>query len=182
MLCDRKSEKVDDDVVYSRGMGIERIPEEIQQEEKRAVAGEFNMSESCSAKREDPGCRALLTGTSRQKHTIQCRSRMEEGMGSDGRVKAARRRREDFLDQVIVRPGHRGGEPGEDDGKAEIQEGERGEDKADDGVRVDEQADGVQSASGSGLGPRERKRRHQEAEEQESAERVQRRPGVQEKP
>lgn len=114
---DRKSEKADDEVVHPRG--IERMPEEILQEEKRAVTGELNLPKSFHTKRGDdeghgytrgcPGCRALFTGTSRQKHTIQCRSRVESEMGSHRRVKATKRRPEDFLDKVMARAGEGGG-------------------------------------------------------------------------
>lgn len=113
----RKSERADDDVVHPNG-GIGRMSEDMQQEEKQAVASELIMPMSFSTKREDyerhgyargcPGCRALCTGTSRQKRTAQCRSRMEKAMGSDERVKASKRRREEFLDKVMVRAGQGG--------------------------------------------------------------------------
>ena len=46
--------------------------------------------------------RALLTGTTKQKHTPQCRHRMEKDMGELERVKNAKRRREEFLEKVTV--------------------------------------------------------------------------------
>ena len=86
---DRKSEKEDGDIVHPRG-GVERMPEELQQEEKQAITSELNMPKSFHTKREDYerhgytrgclGCRALLTGTTRQKHTAQCRSRLEKAL------------------------------------------------------------------------------------------------------
>lgn len=94
---DRKGEKVEDKVVHQRGGGMERMPEEMQQQEKRTVANELNMPKSFNTKRENyeeygytkrcPGCRALLTSTTMQKHTTQCKSRMEEEMGNDESVK-----------------------------------------------------------------------------------------------
>ena len=47
------------------------------------------------------GCRSLLTGISRQKHSAGCRTRMEKEMVNLDRVKAARRRREEFMDKVM---------------------------------------------------------------------------------
>ena len=46
--------------------------------------------------------RALLTGTTKQKHTPQYRHRMEKDMGELERVKNAKRRREEFLEKVTV--------------------------------------------------------------------------------
>lgn len=43
-----------------------------------------------------------MSGTSRQKHTTQCRNRMEGEMAGDERVQSARRRREEFIEKVTV--------------------------------------------------------------------------------
>ncbi len=48
-----------------------------------------------------PGCRAVLTGTTRQKHTEKCRRRMEGEMQDLERVKVAKRRREEFFQKAI---------------------------------------------------------------------------------
>jgi hypothetical protein len=47
------------------------------------------------------GCRALLTGTTRQKHSAGCRLRMEMEMFGLERVKAGKRRREQFMEKVM---------------------------------------------------------------------------------
>ena len=47
------------------------------------------------------GCRALLTGTTKQKLSAGCRLRMEKEMFDLERVKAARRRREEFMEKVM---------------------------------------------------------------------------------
>ena len=57
--------------------------EAMKQEEKQAIREELSMPKSLHTKKEDydehgytrgcPGCRALLTGTTKQKHTTQCR-------------------------------------------------------------------------------------------------------------
>ena len=77
---------------------------EMQPSEKEVVREELNAPKAFHTKKEDYdehgytrgciGCRALLTGTSRQKHSPQCRQRMEKEMGDLERVKAAKRRRE----------------------------------------------------------------------------------------
>ena len=82
------------------------------QQEKRAIKEELNQPKAFHTKREDcakycysrgcPGCRALLTGTNKQKHAPQCRQRVEREMGDLKRVKAAKRRREEFLEKVTV--------------------------------------------------------------------------------
>jgi hypothetical protein len=100
-------EKKDGEVVK-----LERLPEELMQQEKQAIKDELSKPKAFHTKQEDydkygysrgcQGCRALLTGTTRQKHTPQCRQRMEREMGDLERVKAAKRRREDFLEKVMV--------------------------------------------------------------------------------
>ena len=62
---------------------------------KREDYEKYGYSRGC------PG-RALLTGTTKQKHTPQCRQRMEKEMGELERVKNAKRRREEFLEKVTV--------------------------------------------------------------------------------
>ena len=47
------------------------------------------------------GRRALLTGTTRQKHSAVCRLRMEKEMIDLERVMVAKRRREEFLEKVL---------------------------------------------------------------------------------
>ena len=72
---------------------LERLPEELLKQEKLAIKEELKQPYAFHTKREDyekygysrgcPGCWALLTGTTKQKHTPQCRQRMEKG---DGRI------------------------------------------------------------------------------------------------
>lgn len=132
---DKKNEK--DEVARPRE-GVERVAVEMQAEEKRAVAQGLSMPKSFHMHRDDyerhgytrgcPGCRALLTGTSRQQHTTQCRSRREKDMGDNDRAKAAKRRREDFLEKVIASAGQGGGVGAEVGGdvqrRSEDEEGE----------------------------------------------------------
>ena len=68
-------------------------------QEKQAIKEELKQPYAFHTKREDyekygysrgcPGCRALLTGTTKQKHTPQCRQRMEKEMGELERVNPA---------------------------------------------------------------------------------------------
>ena len=51
--------------------------------------------------RDCPGCKALLRGTAAQKHSVSCRTRMEEQLHDDDRVKRARARKEDFIGQAL---------------------------------------------------------------------------------
>ena len=195
---DRKSEKEDGDIVHPRG-GVERMPEELQQEEKQAITSELNMPKSFHTKREDyerhgytrgcPGCRALLTGTTRQKHTAQCRSRLEKELGGEERVKAAKRRREEFLEKVMVREDVKDGDSMkvEDDGAAKLLSSDSGEclntldghdGKTSGDMNIDEQAKEAQPASGSGLSQEERKRGWQEAGWHELADHIKKKPVV----
>jgi len=126
-----KAEEKKEAEVIDPGGALERVPEPMLEQEKRDVREELRAPKSFGSKREDyerhgytrgcQGCRALLTGTTRQQHSVQCRSRMMEALKDDARVKAAKRRREEFLEKVTVRatPGA-GGEvqvTGKDDGK-----------------------------------------------------------------
>ena len=75
-------------------MRLERLPEELLKQEKQAIKEELKQPYAFHTKREDyenygysrgcPGCPALLTGTTKQKHTPQCRQRMGEGDGRTG--------------------------------------------------------------------------------------------------
>ena len=69
---------------------LERLPEELMQQEKQTIKEEkqpyaFNTKrddyETYGSSRGCPGCRALLTGPTKQKHTPQRRQRMEKEMG-----------------------------------------------------------------------------------------------------
>ena len=44
-----------------------------------------------------PGCRAMLLGTSRQKHSEACRLRMATEMADEEKVRTAKRRRQEFM-------------------------------------------------------------------------------------
>jgi hypothetical protein len=111
---DRHVNKKGDEVVEPGG-GMVMMPAELQEQEKQAVREELSIPKAFHTSKEDydkygysrgcPGCRALLTGTTRQKHTAQCRQRMEKEMGDLDRVKAAKRRREEFLTKVMVPSG-----------------------------------------------------------------------------
>ena len=91
---------------------LESLPEELMQQEKQTIKEELKQPYAFHTKREDyekygysrgcPGCQALLTGTTKQKHTPQCRQRMEKEMGELERVKNAKRRREEFLEKATV--------------------------------------------------------------------------------
>ena len=82
------------------------------QQEKQTIKEELKQPYAFHTKREDyekhgynrgcPGCRALLTGTTKQKHTPQCTQRMDKEMGKLERVKNAKWRREEFLEKVTV--------------------------------------------------------------------------------
>ena len=115
---DKAEGKKDDDGqedVFRPGGAFERLPETLQEQEKKEIREELNMPKSFNSRREDydqhgytrgcPGCRALLTGTTRQKHSAQCRNRMMGEMRDDERVKTAKRRREEFLEKVTVGAG-----------------------------------------------------------------------------
>ncbi len=84
---DHEREKREREVVK-----LERLPEELTQQEKQAIKEELNQPKAFHTMREDyekcgysrscPGCRVLLTGTSRQKHAAV---QAEDGEG-DGRI------------------------------------------------------------------------------------------------
>ena len=61
---------------------------------KRDDYEEHGYTRGCS------GCRALLTGTTKQMHSDACRRRMEKEMLNDERVKAAKKRKRDFNQKV----------------------------------------------------------------------------------
>ena len=94
------------------------MPKYLRQDEKQAAKEELNAPKTFLTTRDDydkhghtrgcPGCRVLLTGTARQKHTAACRLRMEKELGDDDKVKAAKRRREEFLEKVMVSEGVKG--------------------------------------------------------------------------
>ena len=104
---DHEGEKKEGEVVK-----MERLPEELMQQEKQTIKEELKQPHEFHTKPEDyekhgnhrggPGCWALLTGTTKQKHTPQCTQRMEKEMGELERVKNAKRRREEFLEKVAV--------------------------------------------------------------------------------
>ena len=84
------------------------------------------------------GCRALLMKTSRQKHTDECRRRMERMMKDDARVHSAKRRRSEFKDKVMGTSAgdatmdgdggveaHGRGVPGADQGQQGLEENEK---------------------------------------------------------
>ena len=48
-----------------------------------------------------PGCAALLRGTSKQKHTQECRDRMMRNNAEDDRVKRAHSRRQECAKSVM---------------------------------------------------------------------------------
>ena len=93
-------------------MKLESLPEELMKQEKQTIKEELKQPYAFHTKRENyekyghsrgcPGCRALLTGTTKQKDKPQCRQRMEKEMGELERVKNAKRRREEFLEKVTV--------------------------------------------------------------------------------
>ena len=69
------------------------------------------------------GCRAILTGTTRQKHSEACRTRMTTAMAGEEKVKNAKKRRQEFAKVVLEAEGR----PSEEEEKAE-EETVRGED------------------------------------------------------
>ena len=85
---DHEGEKKEGEVVR-----LERLPEELLKQEKQAINEELKQPYAFHTKREDyekygysrgcPGCRALLTGTTKQKHTSAVQA--EDGEG-DGRI------------------------------------------------------------------------------------------------
>ena len=163
---EKAGEKKEDDVMHPGG-DFERLPERMPEDEEKRAKEEIVVPRAFHTKREDyerhgytrgcPGCRALLTGTTRQKHSAQCRTRMENEMKDDDRVKAAKGRRDEFFDKVAVPAVRENGVP---------------EKKPDDVRMKDAEAD--QPASGSGLSPEERKRGIEESWS-ELAERIKRR-------
>jgi hypothetical protein len=182
---DRHVNKKEDEVIEPRG-GMVMMPAELQEQEKQAVREELTMPKAFHTSKDDydrygysrgcPGCRALLTGTTRQKHTAQCRQRMEKAMGDLDRVKAAKRRREEFLTKVTVPTG----DPvAADDGQCLKQCRKSGAIGADFGqcVKDPEDHDGMkveEPASGSGLNEGERKRGWEQADWQDLVNRIKR--------
>ena len=93
------------------------------------------------------GCRSLLTGTTRQKHSVACRSRMEKEMIELERVQASKKRREDFLDKATAAEEANRKKEKKEDGDVAMKEPE-----------VSSALAGAEVASGSGLTPQGRKR------------------------
>ena len=104
---DHEGEKKEAEVVK-----LERLPEELMQQVKQTIKKELEQPYAFHTKREDyekygysrgfAGCRALLTGTTKQKHTPQCRQRMEKEMGELERVKKCKATK-----RGVPREGHR---------------------------------------------------------------------------
>lgn len=56
------------------------------------------------------GCRAILTGTTRQKHSEACRTRMTTAMAGEEKVKSAKKRKQEFAKVVLEAEGRPSGE------------------------------------------------------------------------
>ena len=56
------------------------------------------------------GCRAILTGTTRQKHSEACRKRMTIAMEGEEKVKSAKKRKQEFAKVVLEAEGRPSGE------------------------------------------------------------------------
>jgi hypothetical protein len=107
-----------------------------------------------------PGCKALLTGTTRQKHSDACRRRMGTEMADEEKVKTAKRRKEDFIDKALeVEETNRDKEKKREDRKRGTEGG-----KEDKGATIPaimglpglggiESMQAASAASGSGLSP-----------------------------
>ena len=139
------------------------------QQEKQTIKEELKQPCAFHTKREDyekygysrgcPGCRALLTGTTKQKHTPQCRQRMEKEMGELERVKNAKRRREEFLEKVTVPA----------DGEVADEDSVKKTSKNYD-IKIDDDEMTLDGrAASSGINESERKRTWQEIDGQDSA-------------
>ena len=111
------------------------------------------------------GCKAILRGTARQKHSDGCRRRMEDAMRDDDRVRRAKTRRDDFVAKVLEREGKsaRKDDDGEDNRKTEKRERESGEFENEDGKKMRRE----ETSSSSGLTNEERSKGLKRAHEAE---------------
>ena len=140
-MSGEETEETQDD-----GVIVPKPVERDAREDEQHVREEISAPRAFNSKREDyekhgytrscPGCRAMLTGTSRQKHTAACRARMEKELQADARVKAAKRRRSEFADKAADREG-----------------------QAEDAANDMEAGAACGSSASRGAGPEDRKRR-----------------------
>ena len=111
----RKNGEIDETVGEDLKGGVIKLDEGIMEADEKKVEREFAdivPPKAFHTKKEDydkygytrgcVGCRSLLTGISRQKHSAECRTRMEKEMANLDRVKVAKRRREVFVDKVTA--------------------------------------------------------------------------------
>ena len=103
------------------------------------------------------GCRAILTGTTRQKHSEACRMRMTNAMAGEEKVKNAKRRRQEFARVVLEAEG----QPSEEEERA------RKEMTKDEGMMVEEE-----QASSSSSGAMKRQGEEREEEEEKPSKRA----------
>ena len=82
---DHEGEKEEGEVVK-----LERLPEELMQSENQTIKEELKQPYTFHTKREDYGKYGYSRGCPKQKHTPQCRQRMEKEMGELERVKNAK--------------------------------------------------------------------------------------------
>ena len=67
-----------------------------------------------------PGCKALLGGRTKQKHSDQCRSRMAEAMAGSRRVEGAKERKRKFIEEALkAEEGKRDKKVGDNRGREE---------------------------------------------------------------
>ena len=93
-------------IVAESGVAMKEYESEIMREVfKDAVPRAFRITrgdfETHGYTRDCPGCKAILKGTTLQKHSAACRNRMEKEMGDQEKVKSAKKRREDFVTRAM---------------------------------------------------------------------------------
>ena len=89
----------------------EPVGERMKEEEEKPILDELRVPRSFYIKGTDfeahgytkscPGCLAILRKTTRQKHSPECRRRMERALEGEERVTRAKKRRDDFIDKAI---------------------------------------------------------------------------------
>ena len=108
---------------------------ELMMEDEKPILDEMVVPRAFSIKVSDfqqhgytkncPGCKALLKATTRQRHSLGCRNRMEEALSGDERITRAKKRRAEFVDRALEKEDERIQNGMETDDQVEDTQGKR---------------------------------------------------------
>ena len=105
----KKSE--DDPDVDGEGMECRELTEGERAELAKQIAWKETVPRSFSIRKQDiedhgvtlkcPGCRAVISGKSRQEHSQACRKRFEAALSEDERVKISKAKMDEFISKIV---------------------------------------------------------------------------------